>query len=180
MRRYAYCKTAGEYVPDSPLNAPLSRVYTRGWHGPKPTTGYGSKLRGRAFDLVERPSFEKVVMGTIMTYACILMLHHLGEPPVISSLVEISSTVFTVIFAVELLLKTMAYGFVKMMKRSPADVYDFTVVCVALIAMFLDLLYGISFNALASTARVTRVLLVFKIMRGAHALQEVCYCAKGF
>lgn len=117
-------------------------------------------------------------MAIIVTYACILTLHHLGEPPVISSLIETSSTVFTVIFAVELILKAMAYGFVKIIKRSPVDVYDWTVVCVALVAMFLDLLYGISFNALASTARVTRVLMVFKVMRGAHALQEVCYYLK--
>lgn len=116
-------------------------------------------------------------MALIVTYTCILMLHHLGEPPVITSFIEISSTVFTIIFAVELLLKAMAYGFVKMIKRSPADVYDCAVVCVALLAMFLDLFYGISFNALASTARITRVLMVFKVMRGAHALQEVCFCA---
>lgn len=131
------------------------------------------------FDLVEQPWFETLVMAIIVTYACILTLHHLGEPPVISRLIEISSTVFTVIFAVELLLKTMAYGFVKMIKRSPSDVYDCAVVSVALAAMFLDFIYGISFHALASTARVTRVLMVFKVMRGAHALQQVCYCAKG-
>lgn len=132
-----------------------------------------SKWRGRAFDLVERPWFERVVMGIILVYTCILMLHHLGEPSAISRLIAVSSTVFTVIFAAELLLKTMAYGFVKMLKRSPADMYDCAVVSVALVAMFLDLLYGISFGALASTARVTRVLLVFKIIRGAQALQEV-------
>lgn len=133
----------------------------------------GSKWRGRAFDLVERLWFERAVMGTILVYACILMLHHLGEPPVVSRLIKVSSSVFTVVFAAELLLKTMAYGFVKMLKRSPADMYDCAVVSVALVAMFLDLLYGISFAALASTARVTRVLLAFKIMRGAQALQEV-------
>lgn len=112
-------------------------------------------------------------MGTILLYACILMLHHLGEPPPISRLIGVSSTVFTVVFAAELLLKAMAYGFLKMLKRSPADMYDCAVVSVALVAMFLDLFYGISFGALASTARVTRVLLVFKIMRGAQALQQV-------
>lgn len=133
----------------------------------------GRKLRGRAFDLVERPSFERVAMAVIITYTLILMLHHLGEPRAVSMLIEISSTVFTVAFAVELLLKAAAYGFVRMLRRSPADVYDFAVVVVALIALFLDLLYGISFSALASTARVTRVLLVFKVMRGAQALQEV-------
>lgn len=114
-----------------------------------------------------------MVMGIILVYACILMMHHLGEPLIISRLIGVSSTVFTVVFAIELLLKTMAYGFVKMLRRSPADMYDCAVVGVALVAMFLDLLYGISFGALASTARVTRVLLVFKIIRGAQALQEV-------
>lgn len=131
------------------------------------------------FDLVERPWFETATMAIVVAYACILMLHHLGESPVISSLIEISSTVFTFIFAVELLLKTMAYGFVKMIKRSPTDVYDCIVVSVALAAMFLDLCYGISFHTLASAARVTRVLMVFKGMRGAHALQEVCCSANG-
>lgn len=134
----------------------------------------GSTWRGRAFDLVERPWFERVVMGIILIYAGILMLHHLGEPPAVSRLIGASSTVFTVVFAAELLLKTVAYGFVKMLKRSPADMYDCAVVSTALIAMFLDLAYGVSFGALASTARVTRVLLVFKMVRGAQALREVC------
>eukprot|EP00752_Nemacystus_decipiens_P007036 g6311.t1 len=136
---------------------------------PRRPTGW----KGRAFDLVERLWFERVVMGTILTYACILMLHHLGEPPAITRLIGVSSTVFTVVFTAELLLKSMAYGFVNMLKRSPADMYDCAVVGVALVAMFLDLLYGISFGALASTARVTRVLLAFKIMRGAQAVQEL-------
>lgn len=133
----------------------------------------GRKLRGLAFDLVERPSFERAAMVIIITYTLILMLHHLGEPPAVSMLIEVSSTVFTVAFAVELLLKAAAYGFGRMLRRSPADVYDCAVVVVALVALFLELLYGISFSALASTARVTRVLLVFKVMRGAQSLQEV-------
>lgn len=112
-------------------------------------------------------------MVIILVYALILMMHHLGEPEAITTLIDVTSMVCTVVFAVELLLKAAAYGFVKMLKRSPADFYDVVVVSIALVAMFLDLTYEISFGALASTARVTRVLLVFKIVRGAQAIQHV-------
>lgn len=130
-------------------------------------------VRGRAFDLVEHSAFEKAMMGIIIAYAGILMLHHQGEPSRITRLIEISSTASTVIFGTELLLKALAYGSWRFLKRSPWNVYDVVVVTVAVVALVLNLAFGINFQAVASTARATRVLLVFRIMRSAPSLQEV-------
>lgn len=103
-----------------------------------------SRSRGLAFELVERPSFEKSVMGVIITYALFLMLHHSVEPPAVTRLFETSSTIFTCVFTAGLLLKAMAYGPFKLLKRSPSNVHDALVVGVAVVALMLDEGYGLS------------------------------------
>lgn len=123
--------------------------------------------------MIERREFEHFVMGAIVVNAFILMLHHWEEPPALTLLIEIASTICTLFFAFELSLKVVAYGAMPFLRRSYWNVYDALVVGLALTALIVNQATDVDFQAVASTARATRILLVFRIVRGAKSLQEV-------
>lgn len=101
-------------------------------------------MRGWAFDLVERSSFDKAMMGVIIFYAFVLMLHREDESYRVTHLIEIFSTASTFIFATELVLKALAYGFWRFLKRSPWNAYDLVVIF-AVVALVLNLAFGVYF-----------------------------------
>ncbi|CAM9780756.1 unnamed protein product [Chrysoparadoxa australica] len=136
---------------------------------PKPPK---AEWRARVFYVAQHPNFERCMMASIAVNTIIMMVHHRNESEAITALLQFSSTVFSVIFTLELTVKIIAYG-VRWPFKSSWNFFDTVIVIIADSAVVLRYTTGLDFQTLASTAQAARVMLLFRVVRGAKSLQTL-------
>ena len=94
-----------------------------------------------------------------------LMLHHYDEPQVVEDVIFYGSIAFTTLFALEIVVKLIAYQ-PRHFARVGWNLFDVVIVAGSIVGLAL----GVGTGAFFRLFRVTRVV---KVMRSAHGLQRV-------
>ncbi|CAM9190427.1 unnamed protein product, partial [Heterosigma akashiwo] len=132
--------------------------------------------RALAYRLVTLPGFDLAVMALVAANALVMMLRRTGEPAAQAAVVAAANSLFTLAFLAELALKLLAHG-PRWPLRSGWNAFDAGVVAFASGAWLADgggfFGGGGRLNAVAVSARVARVLLLFRLVRRARTLRAL-------
>ena len=88
-----------------------------------------------------------------------------GEPGILSQIMEYVNIAFTVVYTVEMIIKLVAYK--KYYFKNNWNIFDFLIVIFAWVGFFADIIFNIQFGALKTVVRAFRILRVLKLIRKA-------------
>ena len=124
------------------------------------------RFRDNTKILVEGTRFTRVIMVSIFLNTVCMAVEHHGQPEKMTDALEIFNIIFTTIFALEMLLKIIAfgpYGYIK----DAYNLFDGVIVIVSL----MDIL-AVNDTSGISVLRSFRLLRIFKLVRFMPALQR--------
>eukprot|EP00756_Hemistasia_phaeocysticola_P025644 Hpha_TRINITY_DN16015_c5_g9::TRINITY_DN16015_c5_g9_i1::g.117144::m.117144 len=123
-------------------------------------------IRVRCFNVCKDSNFDRVVTGAIILNMVILATQHYQQPKEIEKIQNWGNWVCSVLFTAEAVIKLTGLGFVFYFREN-WNRFDFTIVVVSLLGMFVPGLSGIS------AVRVLRVGRLFRLVEHAKGLQKL-------
>lgn len=115
--------------------------------------------------------FTFFITGAIVLNTVFLASVHHGQPDEWTDMLKIFNYVFTAIFLVEVIVKTLAYGWYKYLE-DPFNAFDFVVVVLSIVEIILVDVQG-SESAGISAFRSFRLLRVFKLAQSWVTLRHI-------
>jgi len=135
-----------------------------------------NRFRAVIYRIVHPQEFDNFILFLIILNAVVMMLKHAGEPHLITSLIDYANISFTCIFLTELIFKLIAFG-PRWPMRNGWNMFD------TIVVLFASVTWAISFegegtatrrlSVVAVTARVARVLLLFRVIRRAKTMRQL-------
>lgn len=116
-------------------------------------------------EVVNTPSFGDVIIGFIILNTVFLAAEHYQQPDWLSFASSIANVIFTIIFALEMVLKLFGLGIFKYVEDG-FNIFDGVIVCVSLFELFFH-----SESSGLSVLRAFRLLRVFKIIKSWSSLR---------
>lgn len=118
-------------------------------------------------------------MAAILINTIFLCIDHTEKSDHLANILDISNTVFVVIFTLEMSFKIIAYGF-KYYWHVNWNKFDFIIVWMSLITINENLLTQLSFNVTAfRIIRVSRLLRMIKTSKSLRQLLKTLYMSLG-
>lgn len=112
-------------------------------------------------------AFERFIVVLILFNTFFMAIEHYDEPSWVTNTGTIANYIFTVIFALEMIMKLIGFGF-KMYFSQGFNIFD----CFIVIMSFVELLSSDS-NSSLSVLRAFRLLRIFKIIKSWHSLRKL-------
>lgn len=109
---------------------------------------------------MESPAFSRVIIVLILFNTLFLASEHYGQPDWLHRAQDIGNVLFTIVFALEMILKLFGLG-IKKYVADNFNVFDGIIVIVSLV----ELLNEGSENSGFSVLRAFRLLRIFKIIK---------------
>lgn len=114
---------------------------------------------------VDHNWFQRFILFCILTNTFSMGIEFHNQPDMLTKTVEISNLVFSLIFAVEMLLKLSAYGFFRYISDG-FNVFDGVIVILSSFEIYNGLFHGIQMEGSGlSVLRTFRLLRILKLVR---------------
>jgi len=115
--------------------------------------------------MVENPFFEKAVIVLILVNTLFLAMEHYDAPPWFISMSDNANLFFTIVFAVEMILKLIGFGCKKYVSDK-FNIFDAIIVIMSYVELFMP-----GEDSSLSVLRAFRLLRIFKIIKSWKSLR---------
>jgi len=134
-------------------------------------------LRQFMYKITLNPWFERIIMFCILSNVVFLALKHYGMSDALSDVVEYANYAFTIIFAIEAIIKLLGLG-IKQYFQSDWCRFDFALVIASLFSAGFSIAASSSGSKLtgapiATLLRILRILRLFRLVRVNKGLQRM-------
>lgn len=114
---------------------------------------------------VDHNVFQRTILFCILTNTFCMGIEFHKQPEVLTKIVEISNLAFSIVFAIEMALKVIAYGFFRYISDG-FNVFDGLIVMLSTFEIYNGLVHGImSEGSGISVLRTFRLLRILKLVR---------------
>lgn len=132
--------------------------------GARPLERPQGAIAGTCYAIVTNESFESVVLMLVVLNSILMATTHYGQPESYAAMLTMMNLVFTVLFAIEMVLKLIGLGF-KYYFNDGWNCLDFVVVVGSIIMIPLDGILNLQ------ALRPFRLLVIFRMIRRARGIR---------